>query len=703
MTTTIALTTEQGSHLVFAKKKNKSETMTATTPSSNSGGSGVDNKFNSSKDGSSIRSNGRGTPLSLVSPSLRCPEGSSPELINGRCPKPTPTPPKCPDGSEIVKGECICPNGSPPTDSKCQSQPNPKPIKCPKGSSPVDGKCVCPDGLPVPVHGKCTSPIPTPTPPKCPDGSEIVKGECICPNGSSPVNSKCPNPTPLPGSLTFLDVIKKVVNNNGGTKNPSDFTITVSGNHPSPSSFAGSSSGTSVTLRSGSYRVTEDNNIPGYTTSYSSGCSGIARGGHIQCTITNDYQLTPTMSKLRVTKKVVNNGIGDKNPSDFTITVSGNHPSPSSFPGNGREGTIVSLKPGSYKVSESGPSGYTSSFSSDCSSRIEYNQEKACIITNEAKKLPPPSPPPKPLIVTTIKGLSGPFGIAYDSANNDVYVTNHGKNVIEAGKVSVIDSSTNTVVDTVLVGKKPQAITYNPGNNGIYVANTLSNTVSVLNTLRNNNNVIATILVGNFPGNGSSGIASDPANGKIYVANIGSGILSVIDSSTNSVVDNIKGFFGPSGIAYDSGNGHIYVTNKQGNTVSVLNTLRNNNNVIATIHVGTSPSAIAYDAANGHIYVANSGSSHSRGTISVIDDLTNKVISTIGVGTGPNGVAYNPANGKIYVANTLSNTISVIDGFTNNVIATIPVGINPYGVLYNPANHYIYAANYGSNTISVIR
>jgi hypothetical protein len=67
-----------------------------------------------------------------------------------------------------------------------------------------------------------------------------------CPDGSNPVKGKCP---PLPGSLTFLSVITNVMNNGGGigTKKPSDFTITVSGNNPSPSSFSGSSSGTSVT------------------------------------------------------------------------------------------------------------------------------------------------------------------------------------------------------------------------------------------------------------------------------------------------------------------------------------------------------------------------------------------------------------------------------------------------------------------------
>ncbi len=255
--------------------------------------------------------------------------------------------------------------------------------------------------------------------------SETQTPPPTCPDGSSPVNDKCPKPTLTPrppGSSTFLNVVNQVINNNIGTKKPSDFTITVSGNNPSPKSFPGSSSGTPVTLRSGSYKVTEDNGITGYSTSYSSGCSGDASGGvPIKCSITNVYQTNPTMAKLIVIKKVINNGIGDKNPSDFTMTVSGNHPSPSSFRGNGQGGggTTVLLRPGSYKVTETGPSGYTSSFSSGCSGRIDADQIRVCDVSNEAKKLPPNT-------ITTIKGLSGPLGLAYDSTNKDIYVTNYG-------------------------------------------------------------------------------------------------------------------------------------------------------------------------------------------------------------------------------------------------------------------------------------
>jgi YVTN family beta-propeller protein len=621
--------------------------------------------------------------------------------VKGKCPTPTPTPTPCPDGSERVKGKCQPLPGSSTFLSVATKVMN------------NNAGTKKPSDFTITVTGNSPSPSSfsgssTGTSVTLRSGSYKVTEDSIpgytasyssgcsgAAKGGIPIKCTIINKYVLPGSLTFLDVITNVMNNNAGTKKPSDFTITVTGNSPSPSSFSGSSTGTSVTLRSGSYKVTEDS-IPGYTASYSSGCSGVAKGGiPIKCTITNGYQPTPKMAKLMVTKKIINNGIGVKNPSDFTITVTGNNPSPNSFPGSGREGgTTVSLKSGPYKVTETGPSGYISSFSSGCSGRVDADQTTVCIITNEAKKIPPS---PKPPIVTTIKGFSGPLGLAYDSTNKDVYVTNYGKNIM-AGKVSIIDSSTKILVSTISVGKKPQAIRYNPGNDDIYVANTFSKDVSVINPLRNN--VIATIPVGNFPGNSTSGIAYDGANGNTYVANLGSDTVSVIDGHTNTIVDNIKGFFNPAGIAYDSGNGHIYVTNKEANTVSVINPLRNN--VIATIPVGIGPSAIAHDAADDEIYVANSGLGHTKGTLSVIDGSKNKVIATIPAGTGPNGIAYDAADDEIYVANTFSNNISVIDSSKNNIISTIRVGINPYGVLYDPANHDIYVANYGSNTISVI-
>lgn len=86
---------------------------------------------------------------------------------------------------------------------------------------------------------------------------------------------------------------------------------------------------------------------------------------------------------LIVTKNVINLD-GAKNsakPSDFTITVHGNNPSPSSFQGSS-SGTAVKLQMGMYSVTEQGPSGYNSTRSGDCSGGMMSVETKTCKITN---------------------------------------------------------------------------------------------------------------------------------------------------------------------------------------------------------------------------------------------------------------------------------------------------------------------------------
>ena len=108
-----------------------------------------------------------------------------------------------------IKGKCVCPDGSSPKNNKCSVQPNPKPIKCPDGSSMVDGNAN------VQMIQKYQM--------------ESVSVLLI----AFAINGKCPKPSP-PGSLTFLTVVKNIINNGIGNKKPSDFTITVTGNDPSP-------------------------------------------------------------------------------------------------------------------------------------------------------------------------------------------------------------------------------------------------------------------------------------------------------------------------------------------------------------------------------------------------------------------------------------------------------------------------------------
>ncbi len=87
---------------------------------------------------------------------------------------------------------------------------------------------------------------------------------------------------------TALTVVKNVINNNGGTLQPLDFTIHVT--HPCGNvAFQGDAAGVVVPLRPGlAYTVTETL-VTGYTPTYSAGCRGtLAVGEKRFCTITND-------------------------------------------------------------------------------------------------------------------------------------------------------------------------------------------------------------------------------------------------------------------------------------------------------------------------------------------------------------------------------------------------------------------------------
>lgn len=330
------------------------------------------------------------------------------------------------------------------------------------------------------------------------------------------------------------------------------------------------------------------------------------------------------------------------------------------------------------------------------------------------------------IVVATVPVGTQPIGIAFDSANGDVYVANSGTALTPNGTVSVIDGSTNTVVANLTVGPLADAVAFDPANGNVYVANSYSGTVSVING--STNTVVATVQVGGA----ADGLAFDSSNKDIYVTeediyvtNVSatsppyfyattSNIVSVINGSTNKVVANVTVGDYPQALAFDSGNGDLYVTTLYG-TVSVID--GSVNKAVVNITTGGYPDGVAYDPESGDIYVCVQvpipvgphmfnpipiDVAAYNGNVSVIDGSTNAVVATVPVGQTPSGIAFDPSDGDIYVANSASDTVSVIDGLSNMVVASVTVGTGPSGITFDSANGDIYVANGGSNTVSVI-
>ncbi|WP_070120916.1 beta-propeller fold lactonase family protein [Bacillus marinisedimentorum] len=273
--------------------------------------------------------------------------------------------------------------------------------------------------------------------------------------------------------------------------------------------------------------------------------------------------------------------------------------------------------------------------------------------------------------------------------------------VANTNKVSVIDTSTNTIVTTIPVlspGDITKDIAITPDGAFAYVTN-LSDTVAVIDTCTNT--VVDTITVGDFP----AGIAITPNGDFAYVANSGlatspSGTISVIDTSTNTVVTTIPVDRDPIGIAITPDGNFAYVTIAKADAVSVIDT--ETNTVLKSIPVGDFPQGIAIAPDGSFAYVANQGQSAAANTVSVINLNTNTVAATITVGTAPTNVAITPDGQIAYVTNAGNETVSVIDTDTNSVLKNIPVGACPFDIALTPDGNFAYVTNACDDSVSVI-
>ncbi len=85
-------------------------------------------------------------------------------------------------------------------------------------------------------------------------------------------------------------------------------------------------------------------------------------------------------------KHVINDDGGTAVAGDFTMAVSAGSASPASFAGEESPGTAVAIDANDpYAVTESGPAGYTASFSADCTDTdgLDLGQTKTCTVTND--------------------------------------------------------------------------------------------------------------------------------------------------------------------------------------------------------------------------------------------------------------------------------------------------------------------------------
>jgi YVTN family beta-propeller protein len=134
---------------------------------------------------------------------------------------------------------------------------------------------------------------------------------------------------------------------------------------------------------------------------------------------------------------------------------------------------------------------------------------------------------PDPALVATIKVGEEPNGLAVTPDGSEVYVANSGSNT-----VSVISSTTLGMVGTIAVGTKPMFVAITPDSTTAFVSNTGDDTVSEISIA--NKAVTHTLAVGKSP----LGLAVTPDGTQLWVCDDAG--VSVVDIAARAIIKTIK-------------------------------------------------------------------------------------------------------------------------------------------------------------------
>jgi YVTN family beta-propeller protein len=181
-----------------------------------------------------------------------------------------------------------------------------------------------------------------------------------------------------------------------------------------------------------------------------------------------------------------------------------------------------------------------------------------------------------------------------------------------AGRLTIIDTASHAVVETVAVGACPESVTASPDGAYLYITHYDTCSVSAVNLTTGN---VAAVALRDAP----LAVVFTPDSGHAYVCNVRS--LTVIDTTTNDA-DDIDTADLPRSLQLSPDGKRAYITNFGDRTLSVVDTITNS--VATTVDVPGHPEAVAVSPDGERIYVGG----YWSGAIAVISVPTMRDLHT---------------------------------------------------------------------------
>lgn len=286
------------------------------------------------------------------------------------------------------------------------------------------------------------------------------------------------------------------------------------------------------------------------------------------------------------------------------------------------------------------------------------------------------------------------------------YVSNGG-----SGTVSVFDDVNVRLDREIKVGANPTGVTANPKRNEVYVVNSgnghENGSVSVIDTEKNL--VVATIPVQKQP----YFLDLDADGALAYVANSGSNTVSILDLKSRRQI-GVAGAGEAPGLARISPDGKsLIVTNRIGNSISILGQHGNPGSWRARKVIEGCPGAtdavvlpdsskVFVACSSGHqlmvIALARPADAANLGQTPAHDDALEALLD---VGHSPVHLALKPDGGEIFVSNFDSDSISEVETRTDDVSGAYLMGSHPVHSMVSADNSLLYVSNFRSQELSV--
>src|SRR5512145_1494344 len=209
------------------------------------------------------------------------------------------------------------------------------------------------------------------------------------------------------------------------------------------------------------------------------------------------------------------------------------------------------------------------------------------------------------LSISSALGFMGSIFLTGDALAYTVYVSNEKGN-----SITVIDSDTLEVKETIRVGQRPRGIMLTKDGRSLLICASDDDTNEI---------------VGDLPSGPDPELLNiHPSGNPVYIANEDDNLVTVIDLDTREVLAQIPVGVEPEGVGISPDGKTVISTSETSNMAHFIDT--KSFEIVDNVLVGTRPRFAEFTADGSQLWVT----SEVGGTVSVIDAKTRKIIKTIG-------------------------------------------------------------------------